>query len=221
MGNFPSDNASLRWHYPNQVMGRSSQLPLSLYCKLPLSSILCSFMSDTMLNVSDGNVKLRIFHRNCAAHLDSAPLHLGRGFLHMRCRDRPQLRNAPRFRSAPSRSWLSPHALSRPSAIVQRTSIPLRFISVVAFATCAVETVRNCATHLDSASLHLGRGFRHMERKKEEPREMQALPEALPFSFPRCSIATRKKTAVPAAPMSAKTAIFKCAIRGSNPGHPD
>ncbi len=116
MGNFPSDNASLRWHYPNQVMGRSSQLPLSLYCKLPLSSILCSFMSDTMLNVSDGNVKLRIFHRNCAAHLDSAPLHLGRGFLHMRCRDRPQLCNAPRFRFAPSRSWLSPHGKEKERA---------------------------------------------------------------------------------------------------------
>ena len=60
IGNPLSDNASLRWHYPNQVMGRSSQLPLSLYCKLPLSSILCNFMSDIMLNVSGGNVKLCI-----------------------------------------------------------------------------------------------------------------------------------------------------------------
>ena len=36
-------NISLRWHYPDQVMGRSYQLPLSLSYKLPLSSILCSF----------------------------------------------------------------------------------------------------------------------------------------------------------------------------------
>ena len=28
----------LRWHYPNQVMGRSSQLPLSLVHKLPVFS---------------------------------------------------------------------------------------------------------------------------------------------------------------------------------------
>ena len=139
----------------------------------------------------------------------------------MRCRNRPQLRNAPRFRSAPSRSWLSPHALSEPSAIVQRTSIPLRSISVVAFATCAVGAVRNCATHLDSAPLHLGRGFRHMGIWKGRLGEMRALPHAFPSIFPRCSIAARKKTAVPAAPVSAKTAIFKCAIRGSNPGHPD
>ena len=27
--------ASLRWHYPNQVLGRRSYLPLSLYYKLP------------------------------------------------------------------------------------------------------------------------------------------------------------------------------------------
>ena len=27
--------ASLRWHYPNQVIGRRSHLPLSLYYKLP------------------------------------------------------------------------------------------------------------------------------------------------------------------------------------------
>ena len=116
----------------------------------------------------------------------------GRGF-------RPQLSSAPRFRFAPSRSWLSSHSLTGSSAIGQRTSIPLRSISVVAFAACTVEAVRNWAAHLDSASLHLGRGFRHMERNKEEPGEMQALPQAPPYSFPRCSIAARKKTAVPAA----------------------
>ena len=27
--------ASLRWHYPNQVLGRRSHLPLSMYYKLP------------------------------------------------------------------------------------------------------------------------------------------------------------------------------------------
>ena len=34
--------------------------------------------------------------------------------------------------------------------------------------------VRNCATHLDSASLHLGRGFRHMYKKGEALSGMQA-----------------------------------------------
>ena len=43
------------------------------------------------------------------------------------------VQRVPRFRSASSRSWLSPHARgSAPSAL---TSIPLRSISVVAFAT--------------------------------------------------------------------------------------
>ena len=68
IGNSLSDNESLRWHYPNQVMGRSPQLPLSLYCKLPLSSILCSFLSDTMLNVFGGNVKLRTSNDSSADH---------------------------------------------------------------------------------------------------------------------------------------------------------
>ena len=81
------------------------------------------------------------------------------GFLRSRT---PQSCNAPRFRFAPSRSWLSPHGLSAPSAIVQRTSIPLRSISVVAFATWFIGSVLNRATHLDSAPLHLGRGFRHL-----------------------------------------------------------
>jgi len=31
----PIASASLRWHYPNQVLGRRSHLPLSLYYKLP------------------------------------------------------------------------------------------------------------------------------------------------------------------------------------------
>ena len=136
------------------------------------------------------------------------------GFLRSRT---PQSCNAPRFRSAPSRSWLSPLGLSAPSSIVQRTSIPLCSISVVAFATWFIGSVRNRATHLDSAPLHLGRGFRHIGKRREGSREMQALPGSPLFSFLRCSIAARKKTAVPAATMSAKTAIFKCAIRGSNP----
>ena len=46
-----------------------------------------------------------------------------------------------------------------------RTSIPLRFISVVAFATWKGKTAsEGRSAHLDSASLHLGRGFRHMEK---------------------------------------------------------
>ena len=154
------------------------------------------------------------------------------------------------------RSWLSPPLYSTFSAgfaIAQRTSIPLRSISVVAFATSVqlfLGWIRNCATHLDSALLHLGRGFRHLctalsrlgpqlrnaprfrfapsrswlsphVQEGRSPLWNASIPRGLLPSCTRCSIAARKKTAVPTAPMSAKTAISKCAIRGSNPGHPD
>ena len=69
-------------------------------------------------------------------------------------------------------------------------------------------------------TLHLGRGIRHMENEKKAPREMQALPWGLSSHFPRCSL-LHEKNRHPRGFLSAKTAISKCAIRGSNPGHPD
>ena len=77
------------------------------------------------------------------------------------------------------------------------------------------------SAYFDSAPLHLSRGIRHMGNKQEAPGEMQALPLGLPVYFPRCSLLARKKPPSPRLAMSAKTAISKCAIRGSNPGHPD
>ena len=39
--------------------------------------------------------------------------------------------------------------------------------------------------------------------------------------FGKVAVFLHKKITAPAAPMSAKTVILDCAIRGSNPGHPD
>ena len=125
-----------------------------------------------------------------------------------------------------------------------RTSIPLRsirsarFLTRLADASPSVQCVGRGFRHmyapapaawrnayLDSASLHLGRGFRHIEKKKESHGEMQALPHGSPSSFPRCSMLNvknrRPRGSQCPQKLSAKTAISKCAIRGSNPGHPD
>ena len=88
-----------------------------------------------------------------------------------------------------------------------RTSIPLRsirsarFLTRLADASPSVQCVgrgfrhmhvpapaASSSAYLDSASLHLGRGFRHIEKKKESHGEMQALPHGSPSSFPRCSM---------------------------------
>ena len=47
---------SLRWHYPNQVMGRSSQLPLSLVHKLPI----CDYKAEYKNN----HWKCQVFFAN-------------------------------------------------------------------------------------------------------------------------------------------------------------
>ena len=81
------------------------------------------------------------------------------------------VQRVPRFRSASSRSWLSPHARgSAPSALSN--------------------------AYLDSASLHLGRGFRHMEKKKESQGKCKHFPW-LSFFFSALLNALRKKPPSP------------------------
>ena len=61
-------------------------------------------------------------------------------------------------------------------------------------------------TSIPRFALHLGRGIRRMENKKDRRREMRALPCVYPFLF-RAAHCYTKKTADPAAPVSAKSAI--------------
>ena len=115
-----------------------------------------------------------------------------------------------------------------------RTSIPLRSIRSARFLTRLADA---------SPSVQcVGRGFRHMCKKEERYSGMQAFlspfliftgkifsalflcfhsQRTLRFRAPRCSLLHAKKPPSPRLAMSAKTAISKCAIRGSNPGHPD
>ena len=97
------------------------------------------------------------------AYLDSASLHLGRGFRHMHVPAPAAWRNA----------YLDSASL--------HLGRGFRHMHVPAPAASS-------SAYLDSASLHLGRGFRHIEKKKESHGEMQALPHGSPSSFPRCSM---------------------------------
>ena len=129
------------------------------------------------------------------AYLDSASLHLGRGFRHMHFT----------ATSASSNAYLDSASLH-----LGRGFRHMHFTA----------TSASSNAYLDSAPLHLGRGFRHMEKDKEIPREMQALPWGFPYLFPRCSMLNVKNRR-PRSFYVCKNSDFKCAIRGSNPGHPD
>ena len=146
-----------------------------------------------------------------SAYLDSAPLHLGRGFRHICFTASSASSNAyldsasapsrswlsphmlhgfvrieqrvPRFRFASSRSWLSPHMLHGFVRIEQR--VPrFRSASSRSWLSPHMLTASSASSnaYLDSASLHLGRGFRHMHRKEERTSGMQAFLSPLLFS---------------------------------------
>ena len=97
------------------------------------------------------------------AYLDSASLHLGRGFRHM-------------YAPAPA-AWRN--------AYLDSASLHLGrgFRHMYAPAPAA-----SSSAYLDSASLHLGRGFRHMCKKEERSSGMQAFLSPFLFFSTRCSM---------------------------------
>ena len=127
----------------------------------------------------------------------------------------------PRFRSAPSRSWLSPHALHGHVRIGQR--VP-RFRS---------------ASSRSWLSPHMLHGFVRIEQRVPRFRSASSrswlsphmqkrgkvfwnasIPQTFPLFSLRCSMLNVKNRR-PRSFYVCKNSDFKCAIRGSNPGHPD
>ena len=126
-----------------------------------------------------------------SAYLDSAPLHLDRGFRHI----------CFTATSASGNAYLDSAPLHRGRA----------------FATYA-QAVRMSNAYLDSA--RSSRSWLSPHAKKEERSSgMQAFLSPFLF-FPRCSMLNVKNRR-PRSFYVCKNSDFKCAIRGSNPGHPD
>ena len=75
-------------------------------------------------------------------------------------------------------------------------------------------------SHLGSASLHLGRGIRRMESVPRGGGKCKHFPPPLVPLF-RAAHCYTKKNRRPRGSSVHENSDFKCAIRGSNPGHPD
>ena len=100
----------------------------------------------------------------------------------------------PRFRFASSRSWLSPHALHGHVRIEQR--IP-RFRSAPSRSWLSPHAQKRGADFWNAS-----------------------IPQSAPLFCARCSMLNVKNRR-PRSFYVCKNSDFKCAIRGSNPGHPD
>ena len=128
--------------------------------------------------------------------------------------------------------WPRPHRAAR-------TSIPLRSIRSARFLTrlgktspsvqCVgrgfrhmhfTATSPSSSAYLDSAPLHLDRGFRHICKKRGKVFWNASIPQTFPLFSLRCSMLNVKNRR-PRSFYVCKNSDFKCAIRGSNPGHPD